>query len=131
MTTRAKTTDGALTEERHDTTMYLPCALTEDELRSYGDELAGVVQDIAAQADREKEVKAELKARTTELTARQSMLAMKVSRRQESREVACVVHVDYEAGLRTVTRTDTGEVVQTRPLRDDERQPALPVEATQ
>ena len=108
------------------TTMRLACKLTDDELRAAGDGLAKVVQDIASEDDAQKDQKAQMKARLMELTARQTILALQVSRREEHRDVEVTIAVDYKLGVEIRTRTDTGEVISTRALRDDERQPRLP-----
>ena len=104
------------------TTMRLACKLTDDELRAAGDGLAKVVQDIASEDDAQKDQK----ARLMELTARQTILALQVSRREEHRDGEVTISVDYLLGVEIRTRTDTGEVISTRALRDDERQPRLP-----
>ena len=108
------------------TTMRLACKLTDDELRAAGDGLAKVVQDIASEDDAQKDQKAQMKARLMELTARQTILALQVSRREEHRDVEVTIATCYDDGVEIRTRTDTGEVISTRALRDDERQPRLP-----
>ena len=108
-------------------TENLACRLTDDELRGYGDDLAGVVQDISAETDRQTDLKSQMKARMTELEARKSQLAIKISRREEYREVDVIVTHDYANGVVTRDRTDTGKRIHERPLHDDERQPDLPV----
>ena len=108
------------------TTMVLACRLTDGELQEAGNDLASVVQDIAGEADRQADIKAQMKARLMELTAKQTVLAIMVSRREQHRDVEVTIATDYNAGVEIRTRTDTGEVISTRALRDDERQPRLP-----
>ena len=105
---------------------WLPCELDAGELRDRGDDLAGVVQDVAAETDRQTDQKAQMKARLMELESRKTQLAITISRREEHRDVPVVVTVDYALGVETRTRTDTGEVIGTRALREDEKQPDLP-----
>jgi hypothetical protein len=45
---------------------------------------------------------------------------------RELREVVCTWLADYASGTIACVRDDTGEVVETRPLTDAERQTALP-----
>ena len=108
------------------TTIVLPCRLTDDELQAAGNDLASVVQDIASVDDRQMDLKAQMKARLMELTARQTILALTVSRREEHRDVEVTIVIDYADGVEIRTRTDTGEVHSTWALRDDERHPWLP-----
>ena len=108
------------------TKTVLGCRLTDDELQAAGNDLAKVVQDIAGEADRQGEIKAQMKARLMELTAKQTVLAIMVSRREEHRDVEVTIATCYDDGVEIRTRTDTGEVISTRALRDDERQPRLP-----
>ena len=108
-------------------TEFLACALTEDELRSYGGDLARIVQDVASETDRQADLRAQMKARMAELEARQSQLAIKISRREEHRDIEVIVTHDYGNGIVTTHRTDTGQQLTERMMRDDERQPDLPV----
>lgn len=106
-------------------TRSLPCKLTDDEVRNAGGELAAVVQDIAAEEERQTDVKAQMKARLTELQSRQTQLAIKVSRREEFREAKVEYEINDGADIVTERRLDTGEVMTIRPARDDEHQLAL------
>ena len=109
-------------------TEFLACALTEDELRGYGVDLALCVQDVAAETDRQADIRAQMKARMAELEARQSQLAIKISRREEHRDVDVEIEYDYDGGCVRAVRTDTGEQLWDRVMQDHERQPALPVD---
>ena len=73
------------------TTMVLACRLTDGELQEAGADLAAVVQDIAGEEDRQKDIKAQMQARKMELTAKQTVLAIKVSRREEHRDVEVTI----------------------------------------
>lgn len=106
-------------------TRSLPCKLTDDEVRNAGGELAAVVQDIATEKERQKDVGAQMKARLAELQSRQTQLAIKVSRREEFREVRVEYEINDGADIVTERRLDTGDIMTIRPARDDERQLAL------
>ena len=85
------------------------------------------MQDIAGEADRQADIKAQMKARLMELTAKQTVLAPSRSAgSEEHRDVEVTIATCYDDGVEIRTRTDTGEVISTRALRDDERQPRLP-----
>lgn len=103
----------------------LPCKLSDDEVMMAGLDLAGVVQDIAAEEDRQKDVKAQMKARLTELQSKRTQLAIKVSRREEFRDIQVQYDINEGADIVTEKRLDTQEILIVRPARDDERQLAL------
>lgn len=110
-------------------TRNLPCRLTDDELRQRGDSLAEVVQELHAEDDRQADVKAQMKARLTELEAKQTRYAIVISRREEYRDVECDLFADTVRGTVDIVRRDTGDTIETRPITEDERQRALPLEA--
>lgn len=102
-------------------TRNLPCKLTDAELRDKADQLATTVQAIEGEKGRQDSVKAELKATMTELESRQSRLAQVVSRREEYRDVKVIIEW-HENDIVQEAREDTGQIIQTRPARDTERQ---------
>lgn len=107
-------------------TRNLPVKLREDELLERGHSLASVIQDITSEEARQVDVKAQMKARLSELEARRSQLAIVVSRREEQRDVTCDVFHDYDRVVVETVRRDTGEVVYSRAMTEDERQLPLP-----
>lgn len=111
-------------------TRNLPCKLTDAELLSKADELSVVVQEINAEEDRQTDLKAQMKARLTELDARKTRLAITIGRKEEYRDTDVSVMADIQAGTVSVTRVDTGEIIETRPMTEDEKQRALPLEAS-
>jgi hypothetical protein len=108
-------------------TKSLPVRLTLDEVLQKSADLAGTVQDYATEESRQADIKAQLRAKLTELDAKRTQLAIVVARKEEYRDVRCEVVADVETLLANITRTDTGEIVQSRPLTDSERQKALPL----
>jgi len=122
MSEKGKTSEKILKTE----TRNLPCKLTELELRDKADELATTVQAIEGEKARQDSVKAELKARLTELESRQTRLAQVVSRREEYRDVKVIVEL-HENDIVKEIRDDTAEVIQIRPARDTERQGQMPL----
>jgi len=69
------------------TTRSLPVKLLDRELLAIGGELAATNQDITMEEDRQNDIKTQMKARLTELQARQTQLTLKIVRREEYREV--------------------------------------------
>ena len=110
-------------------TRNLPCRLTEGELLARADELSVVVQETSAEEHRQTDVKAQMKARLTELDARKTRLAITIGRKEEYRDVEVELLADIQAGTVTSYRQDTSEAIETRPMNDMERQAALPLEA--
>ena len=99
----------------------LPVNLTDAELRSSGDELAATVQEISSEDDRQKEIKDQLKARMSELVAKQSKLALRISSKKELRDTQIKIEMHIN-GKVTETRIDTGEVLTLREPYEDEKQ---------
>jgi hypothetical protein len=110
-------------------TRNLPCKLSDTELLQKADELSVVVQEISAEEDRQVDVKAQMKARLTELDARKTRLAITIGRKEEYRDTDVALMGDIQAGTVSAIRADTGEVIETRPMTEDEKQRALPLEA--
>jgi hypothetical protein len=114
------------TTETQIVSRMLPVRLSEPELRERGDQLASVTQDVTTEQQRQTDMKAQMKARLSELEARRTQLAITISRREEDREVLVTLLVDYRAGRVTEVRNDTGEAILTRHITDEERQRNLP-----
>lgn len=107
----------------------LPCRLTDDELLKAGSDLATAVQDIAAEEGRQTDIKASMKAKLAEIEARRTQIAIKVSRKEEHRDVEVDIWHDYQRAVVQEIRRDTGEIISTRVMSDSERQQALPMES--
>lgn len=110
-------------------TRNLPCRLTETELLDRADQLSVVVQETNAEEGRQTDVKAQMKAKLTELDARKTRLAITIGRKEEYRDVEVELVADVQAGTVTIYRMDTSEALETRPMTEQERQAALPLEA--
>ena len=107
----------------------LPCRLTERELLDRADQLSVVVQETNAEEGRQTDVKAQMKAKLTELDARKTRLAITIGRKEEYRDVEVELMADVQAGTVTIYRMDTAEALETRPMTEQERQSSLPLEA--
>jgi len=105
----------------HNVSRLLSVKLTDAELRQSGDELAATVQEIDAEEDRQKNIKDQLKTRLSELTSKQSRLALRISRREEFRDVQVAIEM-HVSGQVSETRIDTGEVLILREAYDEEKQ---------
>ena len=106
----------------------LPVELTDAELREAGDELAATVQEINSEDNRQKEIKDQLKARMSELEAKQSKLAMKITQKKEYRDIQVRIEM-HTSGQVSETRIDTGKVLTLRDPYEEEKQfPLKPIE---
>lgn len=108
-------------------TKKLPVALTDSELIEKARDLGEVIEDIASETAGQADQKAQMKARLTELHAREQQLASVVRRREETRDVACELLTDDGINAQLI-RLDTNVLVVARPLSEEERQMTLPVE---
>ena len=106
----------------------LPVSLTDPQVLEKADEMARAQQEYTSEEKRSADVKAQLKAKLTELDARRESLARIVGSREEYRSVECDLVADYHRGVATTVHLDTGEVIETRPLTETERQDQLPLE---
>lgn len=122
------TTERARFVTLKEVTRNLPCRLTDAELLVRADDLSVAVQEITAEENRQTDVKAQMKARLTELDSRKTRLAITVGRKEEYRDIRCELSADLQAGTVTTIRTDTGEAMETRPMSESERQQSLPME---
>jgi len=104
------------------TTKRLPVKLSDDELLERGKQLVESMRKTAvAEAEREadnKKRKGDI-ALMEEVTSR---LASIIRDGQEDREVECELRKDFEHSSVTTVRTDTGEIVDTRVMDNEERQ---------
>ncbi|KKM78796.1 hypothetical protein LCGC14_1356330 [marine sediment metagenome] len=102
-------------------TRKLPVKLTDGEMLEQASELAHTIQEAADETDSQASLKAQMKARLMELDAKQSRLASVVATKTDYRDVEVEIAITDD-GVAQETRKDTGEIISTRPLREDEKQ---------
>jgi hypothetical protein len=102
----------------------LPVKLTQEEIIMKCQDLAKTIQDIRHEEEDQANEKTAMKARLSSLNDHLQKLAEIVDKRTEERTVDCIVRAQ-EDGTLTVTRLDTGEVIESRPINERERQLAL------
>ncbi len=103
------------------TTQKLPITLTPERRMEVAMDLADTVSAIAVETEGQVAMKGQMKAKLSELQARQSRLASVVSTGKEYQDVEVEVRFLDGEHVEEV-RKDTGEIVLTRPPRDHERQ---------
>lgn len=113
-------------------TMSLPVRLSEDDVALRAQELATAEKVLTDSENRlesfVESAKGTKKKLETEIdTARYAVgrLAEVVRERRELREVPIVEDSDFEKGAVNTVRTDTGEIVSTRGMTQEERQRSL------
>ncbi len=103
-------------------TKALPVNLTEAEVLQYGRDVARAVSDkvrIEAEFD---SVKADYKGKIAEQEAIVSKLSPRIHSGKETRDVECREVKNWTRMTVTITRTDTCEEIESRPMREDEKQ---------
>lgn len=114
-------------EERF--TRHLPVKFTEDQLRSKAEELASKYSRVVRMEDEKKSVAAGYKSRIDVLLAEINLLATHVSEKCEYQNIGCRAFFDSpHYGEKTIYRCDTGEIVGTEAMTNEDRQMVLKFE---
>lgn len=100
----------------------LPVPLTNEEQRLKGAELAGMQKRLEGIEAEKAAMSADFGGKIKTLKRDLGDLAVVVREKREFREVQCSEHKDHGTGTVYMTREDTGEIISSRPMRDDERQ---------
>lgn len=103
----------------------LPVKLTDEERMQCADALANALQSASDAKMRKKSIVKNLDREIAEIEQEGVELRDAVATGREYREV--IVHrvFDYEKAIVTETRTDTGDVIRSRAMTDEERQSTL------
>ena len=105
-----------------DVTKPLAVVLTEQEVLQYGRDCA------RAQADRDriiseaKSVAKDYAAQVSEQDAIIAKLSPRINSGKETRDIMCYQVSNWNMGRVMVSRSDTGEVIEDRPMREEEKQ---------
>lgn len=101
-------------------TLRLLCALTDEEIKIAGMELAQALGEI----ERIKAESSIIKKQAEQHQKNVERLYPVINAKAETREVECVEHFDWDRGVAFLVRTDTGEIVADweRPITEEERQ---------
>ncbi len=107
------------------TTELLSCDLTPDEVRERGEEAARKAQERdTIEAERQSSQKS-YKGRVESLEGQVRHLLSEVRSKSTRREIEVISEARHDAGMMETIRTDTGEIVRSRPLTANERQTSL------
>ena len=107
-------------------TVNLSTPLTDHEKMDRGRALARVIEDHHAEETKQEAMKREMKFTLAGFEAERDRLSAIVSRGEELRSVEVEERANYETDTYSRVRLDTGEVLEERRLRDDERQTVMP-----
>jgi hypothetical protein len=105
----------------------LPCVLSDAELQAKGEELAEAElarQRLVAEKKAASDAFKEPIAEQVELVTR---LSKEISEECEMRDVQVNWRPDFDNGVVDCVRVDTGEVVESRPMVDSDRQITMDV----
>lgn len=103
----------------------LPCVLTDLERLEYGESMARTVVEIGKKEDERKAAAEKYKAEISELEKLKNIDARIISTGNVEREVEVRILLDYRACSVRVSRHDTGEVIEHRPMTSLERQKGM------
>ncbi|MDX2014183.1 MAG: hypothetical protein SFW67_28550 [Myxococcaceae bacterium] len=101
--------------------------LHPDEVAQAADRLAALENEYQAMLEERKAVLGSLNAKKTKIEAERAEVARTVRTKKKVREVGCTVTGYFSTNKVVTTRNDTGEAIDTRAMRTEERQSVLKV----
>jgi hypothetical protein len=109
-------------EEKEFTNEYVKYQFTKDEIDEIAAELAQRTSELETAEDEKKAIMSDLKGRIDSLTATVRQAATKINNGYEMRNVKCEIVKDFKSGQIKHVRTDTGDIVRTKKMTDNDRQ---------
>lgn len=106
-------------------TEELAVNLSQEEVSERACRLAEIEGELEQHDEEARKVRTELKKKRTELEVERRRLALAVRTRSEMRLVDVTISAIWSQGVAEIARNDTGEVIGTRPLTDEDRQTDL------
>lgn len=114
------------TAEEQIVKLLLECKLTDAELKAAGKELADALNKKAQVENQLETFKAQKKAEMSAMDAGIARNTVLVNSEKEFRSIECRVEFDFgRKGVKSFFRLDTGELVKTEPITNEERQSML------
>jgi hypothetical protein len=102
--------------------MWLPCRLTEGEVKEAGKTLAESLRRLDEAEERKKAFHSGIKSEILKIMGDVEESRSKVSTETAYRNIQCEVLFFFKRGEKEFHRTDTGELVKTEKITDEERQ---------
>ena len=106
-------------------TELLSCDLTPDEVRERGEEAARKQEERDTQEALRQASQKTFKGTIESLEGSVRHLLKEVRSKSTRRDIEVIQEARHDAGMMETIRTDTGEIVRTRPLTANERQTSL------
>jgi hypothetical protein len=107
-------------------TLRLYSEFSQQELDDKRDRISGAMLEYDDVEAEKKESNKEFSEAMKGLRGEMRSLAKAIKRRGEDRDIDCLAKFhDPQIGFKTIVRLDTGEIVKTEPMTDDERQDNL------
>lgn len=103
----------------------LPCTLTVEESHNYAKTCARLIRELEKVEGKKKVSTSEFKERIDSINARSRMLSEYVNSNQQFRDVDVRQEFDFGLGVVRKIRVDTGEVIETRAMTNEESQRAM------
>ena len=114
------------------TKRQLEYKFTEEEIKERSKQLAYECRQVVQLQEQKKEVMSDFKAKIDAKDSLIAALSNNVNNGWEYRTIDCEIEMDTpKKGMKTITRTDTGEEVAKEKMTDDDRQEELPLDMQQ
>lgn len=118
----------APTPEEKKISRHLRVDLTNDQMIEIGKELADATNELKEIENEKSEVLSSFTARIKAASAAIAVLSNKLRSGYEFKDVQCSVVYDRPiAGEKTITRLDTGDIIETCSMTEEEKQRQLPL----
>lgn len=100
----------------------LPVRLTGEEMIAASKELTKCLNDLDQAESKLENFKKMQKAETGKIESQIQIERVKIQTGEDFREVECMVDISVKDHTKTVTRMDTGEIINTSKLNNDDLQ---------
>jgi hypothetical protein len=105
--------------------LYLQCTLTSKEIYEAGKNLSDALKRVRELESRLDSVKQQIKGEMTTAEGDVAKYSSLVSSEREHRLVDVEIRFDFKANRKETVRMDTGEIVKTDTISDEERQKVM------
>lgn len=116
-----------ITQEPH----QFPFPLGEQGKAEVANKLAAAIQQLESIEGQKKAADAGFNGQMKSIQQQIHTLSYKVINNEEMRSIVCDLQLNYTKQTATLIRTDTNEVVQERPMTDEEKQMDLDFDGTE
>jgi hypothetical protein len=112
-------------EHKENIVENLKCVLTKEELLVYGKEVAQAQLNKVTTMDNLKSYQTKIKSDIAICDAKINSVSEKIRSGTEWRDVECTVTFDWDKGIKSIYRIDTGEFIRDDIIPEHERQEKL------